>query len=187
MKADLRDVRTQLVIVFAVLLVLDVVAIAVLVSPLGRSRSTREQEFEQLRVEKIEKTRAAASAQGMEQKIETARQQEAAFNHDRLAERYSAMSERLSQIAKDAGVTVTDVKYDPMDEHAKANQNTPPGYEGIGITVQVHGTYTQNIRFINEVERQKMLLLIDGVSFGGMEKDALTVSVHLSTYLRSAA
>ena len=29
-------------------------------------------------------------------------------------------------------------------------------------------------------------LLIDAVSFGGMVGDALTVSVHLSTFLRSA-
>jgi hypothetical protein len=43
------------------------------------------------------------------------------------------------------------------------------------------------MRFINAVERQKMILLIDGVTFGGMLGDALTVSVHLSTYLRSAA
>ncbi len=32
-----------------------------------------------------------------------------------------------------------------------------------------------------------MMLLIDAVSFGGMQGDTLTVSVHLSTFLRSAA
>jgi hypothetical protein len=32
-----------------------------------------------------------------------------------------------------------------------------------------------------------MMLLIDAVSFGGMQGDALTVQVHLSTFLRSAA
>ena len=41
MTGDLRDVRTQLLIVVAVLLLLDVAAIAVLLSPAGRSRSAR--------------------------------------------------------------------------------------------------------------------------------------------------
>jgi hypothetical protein len=111
-----------------------------------------------------------------------AREQETEFKDERLAERYSTMSEQLSRIATEAGVSVSEVTY---DEHA--DKKTPPGYESIGITIQLHGNYTQDMRFINAVERQKMLLLIDSVSFGGMQGNELTVSVHLSTFLRSAA
>ena len=182
MIGERRDVRTQLLIVAGVLLLFAVGAIALLVSPAGRSRAAQVQQFEQLRREKMEKARAAVSTQGMEQKIATAREQEAAFNQERLAERYSAMSEQLSRIAGEAGVKVSNVKY---DEHT--GKDTPQGYDSIGITIQVHGNYTQDMRFINAVERQKMLLLIDAVSFSGMQGEELTVSVHLSTYLRSAA
>jgi len=179
---DLRDVRTQLLVVVGVLLLLSVGAIALLVSPAGRSRGAREQEYEHLRMEKIEKTRAAAPVQGMDKKIEAAREEETQFNRERLAEHYSAMSDQLSHIASEAGVHVSTVKY---DEHA--DKGTPPGFDGVGITIQVQGSYAQNMRFINAVERQKMMLLIDAVSFGGMQGDTLTVSVHLSTFLRSAA
>jgi Tfp pilus assembly protein PilO len=182
MTGGFRDVRTQLLVAVAVLVLLDIAAIAVLMSPAGRSRAARQQQYEQLRLTKIERTKAAAATAGMDQKIATARQQEAEFIRDRLAERYSAMSEQLSRIATGAGVGVSDVKY---DEHA--NKDTPHGFDNLGITIQVHGTYEQDMRFINEVERQKMLLLIDGVSFGGMQGTELTVSIHLSTYLRSAA
>jgi Tfp pilus assembly protein PilO len=182
MIGDLRDIRTQLLIVAGVLLLFAVAAIAVLLSPAGRSRGVREQYYEQLRLEKMAKARTAVSTQGMEQKIATAREQEAAFNRERLASRYSAMSEQLSQIAREAGVRVSDVKYDERRE-----KETPPGYDSVGITVQVHGSYAQDMRFINAVERQKMLLLIDAVGFSGMQGEELTVSIHLSTYLRSAA
>ena len=74
------------------------------------------------------------------------------------------------------------MKYDTREE-----KGLPTGYDSIGITIQVHGSYEQDMRFVNAVERQKMLLLIDAVSFGGMQGNALTVSVHLSTFLRSAA
>lgn len=186
MTADLRDVRTQLLIAVAVLLLLDLAAVAVLLSPAGRSRSARQQKYEQLRLVKMEQARTAVSTQGMDQKIATAREQEQDFDRERLTGRYSAMSEQLSHIAGEAGVNVTNVKYDEQESKAK-DKSTPPGYESIGIAIQVHGSYAQDMRFINAVERQKMLLLIDAVSFSGMQGEELTVSVHLTTFLRSAA
>jgi Tfp pilus assembly protein PilO len=183
MIGELRDVRTQLLIAVGVLLLVDVGAIALLVSPAGRSRGARQQEYEQLRMEKLEKAQTSAPAQGMEQKIATAREEEAKFNDERLAHRYSAMSEQLSRIATEAGVSVSDVKYD--EQHSE--KDAMPGYDRIGIAIQVHGSYEQDMRFINAVERQKMMLVLDAVSFEGMEGDSLAVSVHLSTFLRSAA
>lgn len=182
MISSLRDVRTQLLIAAAVLLIVDIAAIAVLVSPVGRGHSARRRTYEQLRLEKIEKAKAVVPAQSMDQKIASAREEETAFKQERVADHYSVMSEQLSHIASEAGVSVSDVKYDEHDD-----KSTPNGYSSIGITIQVHGTYDQNMRFINAVERQKMLLLIDGVSFSGMQGDQLTVSMHLSTFLRSAA
>jgi Tfp pilus assembly protein PilO len=183
MIGDLRDVRTQLLIAVGVLLLADAASLALLLSPAGRSRAARQQEFEHLRVERIEKTQASAPAQGMDQKISTARQQQATFNDERLARRYSAMSEQLSKIATEAGVGVSDVKY---DEHT-VEKSAPTGYDELGITIQIRGSYDQDLRFINAVERQKLFLLIDAVSFGGMQGDTLKVSVHLSTFLRSQA
>jgi Tfp pilus assembly protein PilO len=187
MIGDLRDVRTQLLVLVGVLVLLDVAAIALLVSPAGRSRAAHQQEYERLRQQKIEKTQAATPSKGMDQKIAAAREQEEQFNSERLAHRYSAISERLSHIATDAGVGVSNVQYDERVEKSMTEKAAPPGYDSIGITIQVHGSYDQDMRFINAVERQKMLLLIDAVNFQGMQGDALTVSVHLSTFLRSAA
>jgi type II secretion system (T2SS) protein M len=182
MKLDLRDIRTQLMLIAGVLVLLALAAIGLLLSPAGRSQAARIAQYEQLRREKIEKAREVAPTQGMAEKIATAREQESEFSQQRLTARYSAMSELLARIANDSGVKVSNVKY---DEHTE--KGTPSGYDSIGITMQVHGSYTQNMRFINTVERQKMLLLIDAVGFSGMQGDELTVSVHLSTYMRSAA
>ena len=127
----------------------------------------------------MEKTRAAAATQGMDQKIATAREQEAGLR-PRAAGR---------ALLGDVGAVVAHCgrgrRQRLRREIRRAVQpgaktkTTPPGYDGIGITIQVHGSYAQDMRFINAVERQKMLLLIDAVSFGGMQGDELTVSVHL--------
>ena len=106
MMGRLRDVRIQLLVVVGVLVLLDLAAIALLVSPAGRSRGARQAAYEQLRMEKFEKTKAAAPAQDMDQKIATARDQQVEFSHERMAARYSAMSEQLSHIGSEAGVKV---------------------------------------------------------------------------------
>jgi Tfp pilus assembly protein PilO len=180
MIGEIRDVRTQLLILVGVLLLVDFGAAALLLSPAGRSRNARLHEYERLRVERQAKILTDAPAKDIEKKIAEAREQEISFDQDRLAHRYSAMSEEIARIAKDAGVGVTSVKYD----EAKGDKNTLPGYTALGITISIRGNYAQDISFINTVERQKMLLLIDGVSFGGMQGDTLTVSVHLSTYMK---
>jgi hypothetical protein len=187
MSLDLRDLRTQLLIVVGLLVLLDVAAIAVLLSPIRRGGEARQSRYRQLQLEKAATSQAAAATQGMEQKIASAAEQEAAFNRERFMGRYSEMSETLSRIAREAGVRVSDVKYGATSQDERDKQKTPAGYEGLEILMQVHGSYTQNMRFINALERQKTLLLIDDVGFGGMKGDELTVSVHLTTYLRSAA
>lgn len=181
MNVDFRDMRVKLMIVIGVLLVIDLAAVALLLSPAGRSRGARQQTYEELRHDRIEMTKAALPVQGMDQKIATAHQQEDDFNKERVAEHYSTISEQLSQTAREAGVRVSDVTYD-----TKEQKDLLKGYDNIGITILVGGTYEQNMRFINAIERQKLMLLIDAVSFGGMKGDEMRVTIHLSTFLRSA-
>lgn len=180
---EIRDLRALLLIVIGALLLVDIGAAALLLSPAGRSADARMAEYEQLRKERMEKTISTAPARDIEKKIAQAKEQEQTFDQERLARRYSAMSEELARIAKEAGVNVSSVHYDESVDTRKV----PEGYTPLGITIQIKGSYDQDIRFINTVERQRMLLLIDGVSFGGMQGDSLTVSVHLTTYMRSQA
>lgn len=181
MIGELRDVRTQLLIVAGLLLAADLGAGAMLLSPAGRSRTARLQEFEHLRVERQEKSLAAAPAKDIDQKIEEARLQEISFVQEHLPHRYSDISENIARLATETGVSVTDVKY----TEGASNKSLPAGYTAINISLTLHGGYEQDMRFINAIERQKQLLLINGVSFGGMQSDKLIVSMNLSTYARS--
>ncbi|PSH05456.1 MAG: hypothetical protein CXZ00_01850 [Acidobacteria bacterium] len=183
MISGLRDVRAQLLVVVAVLVLLDVAAIVLLLSPAGRSRGARQREYERLRTEKIEKTAEVTPAIGMDRKLATAREQIAQLKRERLAQHYSTMSEQISVLAAESGVGISNVRYDERT----GEKNIPAGYESVGISIQVHGSYEQDMRFINAVERQKMMFLIDAVTFQGAKDGTLRVSVHLSTFLRSAA
>ena len=69
MIGELRDLRTQLLIVAGVLLLADVAAVGVLVSPLASGRAERQKQYETLRLEKMEKAQATAPARGIHEKI----------------------------------------------------------------------------------------------------------------------
>ncbi len=181
MIGEMRDVRTQLLIVMGLLLAADIGAGVMLLSPAGRSRAARQQEYERLRVERQDKSVAAAPARDIDKKLEEARLQEASFDQDRLVHRYSTISEDISRIAKENGVSVATVKYDETSN----NKSLPAGYTAIGISLIIHGGYEQNMRFVNAIERQRLLLIVDGVGFGGMTGDVLTMTLHLSTYMRT--
>jgi len=186
MMPGLRDLRTRLLILVVVLLLLDAAAITVLLSPIGKDSEARQQHYRQLLLEKAADSQAADATHGMEHKIEIAGEQEKDFHRERFIRRYSEMSETLARIARESGVRVSDIKY-AASKQDRAKQKTPAGYEALEILMQVHGSYTEDMRFINAVEREKTLLIIDDVSFGGMKGDELTVSVRLTTYLRSTA
>jgi predicted glycoside hydrolase/deacetylase ChbG (UPF0249 family) len=186
MIAGLHDLRTRLLILVVMLLLLDAAAITVLLSPIGKDNEARQRHYRQLLLEKAANSQAAAATQGMERKIEIAGEQEKNFDRERFIRRYSEMSETLARIARESGVQVSDIKY-AASKQDRAKQKTPAGYQALEILMQVHGSYAQDMRFINAVEREKTLLIIDDVSFAAMTGDELTVSVRLTTYLRSAA
>ena len=183
MIGGLRDVRTQLLVVVGLLLLLDLAAIALLISPAGRSRGARQKAYEQLRLEKVEKAKSRCSGPGHGPED---------CDRSRTAGRLHPRADGGALLGN-VGTTITHRKRRRGERHrckirrAARRKDTPPGYDSVGITIQVRGSYDQDMHFINAVERQKMLLLIDAVTFGGMQGDALTVSVHLSTFLRSAA
>jgi hypothetical protein len=185
MTFHLRDVRVQLMLLSGVLLVVALAAAGLLLSPAGRGLEAREHTYNELRRERIDKAQEALPLQGMDQKISTARQQQKEFSEQRVADHYSTVSEQISSLGKEAGVIVSNVHYDRLEQGK--TREAPAGYEKVGITITVQGTYEQELRFINAVERQKMMLIIDAVGFSGSEGKQLSVSVHLSTYLRSAA
>ena len=61
-----------------------------------------------------------------------------------------------------------------------AQRDLPAGFQPLNITIQVKGSYEQNIRFLNAMERQKMMLLVDGVSFSGLKDGELTLAINIA-------
>ena len=194
MIGNVNTVRRLLIGVLVVLLVADVAAIAVLLSPAGRSRQAREREYGEVRAQLIEKRKEAMPARDMDKKLEIARQEISAFYDQRLPAHYSEISQSLNKISEDTHVQVVSVKYDPKPAEI-------PGLILVQIGITVNGNYANQMEFMNALERSKLLYVVNGVGFGGVQTstqggqhagsqvnrnpDALNVQVTLGTYMRS--
>jgi type IV pilus assembly protein PilO len=178
--ADIRDTRRKLQIAIVALVGIDVVALALLLSPLVGSSRARQQQQEQLWKELQAKTREVEPLQNVDKKIATARAQIDDFYKTRLPGTNSAISEELGKLAGQTGVKIGQVRY-------KAKDPEPVGLHPIEIQADFDGDYLHLVRFINALERDPLFFIINSVQLGGEQAGVVKLQMKLETYLKTGA
>ncbi|MGC2109013.1 MAG: hypothetical protein WA655_05810 [Candidatus Korobacteraceae bacterium] len=177
--ASIRETRKKLMPVVVALAVIDLVCVGYLLSPAGRSRQARQRDYHELREQLTAKQQEVLPTRGMDQKLVQASKDINTFYDHRLPARYSAISEELGKIAADTGVQYSGVRYDekssPLD-----------GLRKLNIEIALSGSYLQEVKFINALERDPMFFLIDGIALGE-QQGAVRLQLKLETYLRTGA
>jgi type IV pilus assembly protein PilO len=174
--ADLKRTRNQLNIAVAVLAMIDIIAIAMLLTPLAGSEELRQQQQRQLWLEL--KTRQSAPWRGLEKKIPLAEHQIEDFYQDRLPSGYSAISMNLDRLASESGVRMSAEKYAQKDASLS-------GLERVEVEAELSGDYLQLVRFINALERSRLFFIVNGVELGGEQNGIVRLQIKLETYLRT--
>lgn len=177
---DIAQLRRRF-IALAVLLALIALAAAVfLLTPYGRSRERLQQEYQQLRVERQRKELEDGPLANIDQRLVVARQQIAEFYRDRLPDQYSAVSAELARLASQSGVKLGQVKYDVEKDLAA------PGVRALHVSAKVTGDYKDIVRFINALERDKMLFEPTSVDLSESQQ-GISLELKLDTYLQEGA
>jgi Tfp pilus assembly protein PilO len=177
---DLVALRRRLVALAIVLGVIAVSALVFLFTPYGRSKERLEDEFAQLRDQKTQKELESGPLANIDQKLVEAHRQIDAFYRDRLPAQYSDISAELAKQASANGVKLGGVKYD-ADKDAPA-----PGVRAVHITAAITGNYVNIVKFINALERDKMLLAPASVDLTESQA-GVSLDLRLDTYLREGA
>jgi Tfp pilus assembly protein PilO len=177
---DLRKTRKNIKIALAILLGVDVVAAAVLFSPLVGSQESRRQELNQLWAELQTKTREVKPLTNIDQRVKTADRQIAEFYKQRFPGKDSQILAELGKLATENGVTIAQANYKVKDEETV--RLVP-----VEIEASLAGNYASLARFINAVERDETIFLINGVSLGGEQTGPIKLEMKLQTYLKTGA
>ena len=181
--ADLQQSRRTLKIVIAVMVAVDVIAVAVLLSPLVGSAESRRLQMNQLAAELKLKTHQVQPLRGMDKKVALAKVEIPQFYKDRFAAQDSDIANELGKLANESGVKIQQAKY--KQEDAESSGLIVP----VVIDGNFAGDYLQLVRFINSLERSKLFITVDSVGLAGEGAGPvkLQVSMHSYLYLRSGA
>jgi len=177
---DLGKSRRKLKIAIAAMLAADVVAVAILFSPLVGSADSRKLQIYELKAELTKKNREVAPLRGMDKKIVLAKDQIGTFYKDRFAATDSELANELGKLAAENGIRIQQATY--KQEEAESS--------GI-IPVEIHGgfsgDYLQLVRFINTLERSKLFVDVDSVELAGEGAGPVKLEIGMHSYLRSGA
>ncbi len=176
---DLQNTRRNLKIAVAAMLVADVVAVGLLLSPLVGSAESRQTQLNLMFAEYRKKTRDVEPLRGMPQKVVLAKNQIGDFYKDRFAAKDSELTTELGKLASENGIHILSAKYKEEDPETS-------GIVPVEIQGSFAGDYLQLVRFINTVERSKMFFTVDGVDLAGESKGPVHLSIMLHSYLRGA-
>jgi hypothetical protein len=160
-----------------VLLLVNVAAAAMLMTPLAGRENLRQAELRQLWLNL--KGRQSAPWRGLDKKIPQTRQDIEAFYQDRFPSGYSAISTDMGRIASEAGVKVSSEKYSQKDSGIDDLQL-------VEIEAEVSGDYLPLVRFINSLERNKVFFIVDDLQLAGEQSGTVKLQIKLETYLRTA-
>jgi Tfp pilus assembly protein PilO len=177
---DFQKSRRKLKIAIGAMVAADVMAVAVLFSPLVGSEDSRRQQLSQLRVELQKKTREVEPLRGIDQKIVLAKGQISGFYKDRFAASDSDLVKELGKMATENGVHMQQAKY--KEEDAESSGVVPIEVEGT-----FSGDYLQLVRFINTLERSKLFFTVDSVDLAGDSAGPVRLEITMHSYLRSGA
>ncbi len=174
---DVRQLRKRLTVALVTLLGVDLLCAIVLLSPLGHSRQADIQVLQdQLRL----KTQQVRPLRGLDQKVVVAKQQIADFYRDRLPSDYSAILEEMGKVADANGTNIAQVKYHLEDEEGG-------GLRPITIDSLLSGDYLHVVKFINALERDKMLFIVNSIAVGDAKGGTVKLQLKMQTYMKSGA
>jgi type IV pilus assembly protein PilO len=177
---DLRQTRRNIKSAMAVLLGVDVVAVAVLFSPLVGSTDSRRQELNQLRTELQTKTHQVEPLKNLDKKVITANRQITDFYKKRFPSQDSQIPTQFGKLAAANGVTIEQAKYKVEDEEAG-------GLHPVELDAGLSGNYVSLAKFINALERDDMFFIISSITLAGEQKGPIKLQVKLQTYLKAGA
>jgi hypothetical protein len=177
---DLRGTRKKLKIALGAMLAVDALAVGILLSPVGHSSRTRQQDLQRTWAELQAKTQQAQPLRGLDKKVQVADQEINQFYRDRIPSEYSAVLDQVGKLASQSGVKIAQSKYDLKDPEVG-------GLRPMLIEANFVGDYLQVVKFINAMERDKTFFILDSIGLGEAQGGTVRVQLRFETYLKSAA
>src|ERR1700693_579797 len=177
---DLRQTRKNIKTALAVMVGVDVVALAGLFSPLVGSTASRRQDLNQSWAELRTKTRQVEPLNNLDKKVVLANQQITDFYKQRFPAQESQILTELGKLESANGVTMEQAHYRVHD--TELGRLRP-----FEMEADLSGNYRSLAMFVNALERDETFFIINSISLAGEQKGPIKLQMKLETYMKAGA
>jgi Tfp pilus assembly protein PilO len=178
--ASLDQVRTRFVIAIVIFLVIDIAAVTFLFSPWGRPPEQRIDDYNRARSERTRKAHDAQPLTGMPEKLKRAEKDSDVLLRTRLPEQSSQISNEIGKLANANNVKLEQAAYETKDSEL-------PGVERLQVKASLSADYLNLIKFINALEREKMLMVIDSLKLNEQQGGTVKVDLEMEAFKKSGS
>jgi|SRR5580765_94483 Tfp pilus assembly protein PilO len=181
---NLAKLKQQFTLVLAVLGVVDLLLVVYLLWP-GTSPSARLAQEQSLQEQEKTLMREVAPLKGIDKQLAQTRVDVKKFYEQKVPSEFSQISQHLEKLKQEAGVTMQGIHYTP-DRNSQNEKNNLPDVQRINIDTTVTGEYTKVARFINAMEQDKLVFVIDQISLTSQESGIISLQIKVQTFLKES-
>jgi Tfp pilus assembly protein PilO len=183
---DLTKRRQQFTLILAILSLLNVLLIIYLLLP-GSSPSARLAQEHTLQEQVNALQREVAPLRGIDKKLDETRVDIKHLYEQKVPSQFSQISQHVIKLMQDTGVTaVGGIRYAAQEKSSPNEKNELPDVQRINIDTTVSGEYSKVAKFINAMEQDKFVFIIDQISLTGQESGVISLQIKFETFLKQA-
>jgi Tfp pilus assembly protein PilO len=181
---NLEKTRKRFTLILTVLGALNLLLIIYLLLP-GSSPAARAAQEDTLREKKTTLTREVTPLIGIDKKLTQTRVDVKKFYDQKVPGQFSQISQHLEKLMKETGVTTVGIRYG-QDRNSSTEKNELPDVQRVNIETTVTGEYEKVARFINAMEQDKFVFIIDQISLSSQESGVVSLQIKVETFLKES-
>jgi Tfp pilus assembly protein PilO len=178
---NLAKIKQKFTVIVSVLAVVDLLLLVYLLLP-STSQSGRVAEEKNLQEQVKTLNHDVAPLQGIGGKLAQTRVDIDKLYAQKVPTEFSQISQHLEKLVQDAGVTTQGIHFN--NERNLSEKNTLPDVRPIDIDTTVTGEYAKVARFINVMEQDKYIFIIDQISLTSQESGVISLQIKFQTFLK---
>ena len=182
---NLEKTKNRFTLILSVLGAVNLLLIIYLLLP-GSSPSAKTPEEESLQQQKKALTSEVTPLIGIDKKLAQTRLDVKKFYEQKVPSQFSEISEHLIKLMKEAGVTAKGGIHYSQEHSTEKDKADLPDVQRIGVDTTVTGEYTKVAQFINAMEQDRFVFIINQIALTSVENGVVSLQIKFETFLKES-
>jgi Tfp pilus assembly protein PilO len=183
---NLAKKKNQFTLILSVIGVVDLLLLVYLLLP-GSSPSARAAQEESLRQQKKTLAAEVTPLIGIDKKLAQTRVDVKKFYEQKVPSQFSEISQHLEKLMQEAGVTAKGgIRYSQERSTNDKDKADLPDVQRIGVDTTVTGEYSKVAKFINAMEQDRFVFIINQVALTSVENGVVSLQIKFETFLKES-